>query len=41
MDNIKMDFGEIEWGDMDWIGLTQDKDGWRAVVNAIMNIWVP
>jgi hypothetical protein len=40
-DNIKMDLGEIGWGDMDWIGLAQDRDKWRALVNAVMNLWVP
>jgi hypothetical protein len=28
------------WG-MDWIGLAQDRDRWQALVNAVMNIWVP
>jgi hypothetical protein len=32
VDNIKMDLGEIEWGGMDWIGLAQDRDKWRALV---------
>jgi hypothetical protein len=41
MDNIKMDFGEIEWGCMDWIVLAQDMDNWRAIVNAVMNFQVP
>jgi hypothetical protein len=34
VDNIKMDLREIEWDDMDWINLTQDRDQWRALVNA-------
>jgi hypothetical protein len=37
----KMCIGEIGWGVMDWIGLVQDKDRWRALVNAVMNLWVP
>jgi hypothetical protein len=38
VDNIKMDLREIGW---DWIALAQDRDQWRAVVNAVMNLWVP
>jgi hypothetical protein len=41
IDNIKMDLLEIGLGGMDWIGLAQDKYGWRALVNAAMNLWVP
>jgi hypothetical protein len=41
VDNIKMDFGELGRGDVDWIGLAQDRDKWRALVNAVMNFWVP
>jgi hypothetical protein len=40
VDNIKMDLGEIGWGDVEWIGLAQDRNSWRAVVNAVMNLWV-
>jgi hypothetical protein len=29
------------WDGMDWIGLTQDSDQWRALVNIVMNLWVP
>jgi hypothetical protein len=36
-----MDVGEIGWGGVDWIGLAQDRDRWRALVNAVMNLWVP
>jgi predicted membrane protein len=32
VDNIKMDLREIEWDDMDWIDLTQDRDQWRALL---------
>jgi hypothetical protein len=40
-DNIKMDLREIGWGGMGWIDLAQDKDQWRALVNMVMNLWVP
>jgi hypothetical protein len=39
-DNIKMDLKDVGWG-VDWIELAQDRDGWRAVVNAVMNPRVP
>jgi hypothetical protein len=35
------DLIEIEWGSMDWIYLTQDRDQWRAFVNNGMNLQVP
>jgi hypothetical protein len=41
VDNIKMDLGKIGWGNVDRIGLAQDKNRWRAVVNAIMSLRVP
>jgi hypothetical protein len=41
VDNIKMDFLEIDWGGVDWIGLAQDRDKWRALVNAVMDLRVP
>jgi hypothetical protein len=40
-DNIKKDLREVEWGDIDWIDMAQDRDRCRAVVNAVMNIRVP
>jgi hypothetical protein len=40
-DNIKMDLREIGFGDADWIHLAQDRDRWRALVNTVMNLWVP
>jgi hypothetical protein len=40
-DNIKMDLGEIGFGDVDWIRLAQDRDRWRALVNTVMSFQVP
>jgi hypothetical protein len=40
-DNIKIDLQEVGWGDMDWIDLAQDRDRWRALVNAVMDLQIP
>jgi hypothetical protein len=39
-DGIRMDLREISLGDVDWIRLAQDRDQWRAVVSAVMNLRV-
>jgi hypothetical protein len=39
--NIRMDLVEVGWGNVDWIGLAQDRDRWRALVNSLLNLCVP
>jgi hypothetical protein len=41
VNNIRMDLGEVGWGDVDWIGLAQDRNRWRAHVNSVLNLRVP
>ena len=41
VDNIRMDLQEVGCGYMDWIGLTQDRERWRTLVSAVMNLRVP
>jgi hypothetical protein len=41
LDNIRMDLGEVGWGDVDWTCLAQDKNRWRALVNSVLNLRVP
>jgi hypothetical protein len=38
---LVMDLGEVGWGDVDWIGLAKDRNRWRAVVNSVLNLWIP
>ena len=40
VDNIRMDIREVGCGYVDWIGLTQDRDRWRTLVSAVMNLRV-
>jgi hypothetical protein len=41
LDNIRMDLVDVGWGDVDSIGLAQDRDRWRALVNSVLNLRVP
>jgi hypothetical protein len=38
-DDIKTDLDETVWRDVDWVNLVQDRDRWRALGNAVMNLW--
>jgi hypothetical protein len=41
LDNTRMDLVEVGWSNVDWIGLAQDRDRWRALVNSVLNLRVP
>jgi hypothetical protein len=41
VDNIRIDLGEVRWGDVDWIGLAKDRNRWRSLVNSVLNLRVP
>jgi hypothetical protein len=41
VDNIRIDLGEVGWRDVDWIGLTKERNRWRADVNSVLNLRVP
>ena len=41
VDNIKMDLQDVGLGGMDWIDLAQNREIKQALVNAVMNLWVP
>jgi hypothetical protein len=41
LNNIRLHFVEVGWGDVDWIGLAQEKDRWRALVNSVLSLRVP
>jgi hypothetical protein len=41
VNNIRMDLWEVGWGDVDWIGLAQDRNRWRAVANSVLNLRFP
>jgi hypothetical protein len=39
--NIRMNLGEVDWADVDWIGLGNDRNRWGALVNSVLNLRVP
>jgi hypothetical protein len=41
VDNIRMNFVEVAWVGVGWIGLAQDRDRWGALVNSVLNLGVP
>jgi hypothetical protein len=41
VDNIRLDHGEVGWGEVGWIGLAKDRNRWRALVNSVLNLLVP
>ena len=41
VNNIRMDLQKVECGYVDWIGLAQDRDMWRTLVSAVINLRVP
>jgi predicted small integral membrane protein len=41
VDNIKMGLREVGWGNVDWIGLAQERNMWSALVNSVLNLRVP
>jgi hypothetical protein len=41
VDTIRMELIKVGWGDVDWIGLAQDRNRWRALVNSIINLQAP
>jgi hypothetical protein len=41
LDTIRMDLVEVGWGDVDCTVLAQDREGWRALLNSLLNLRVP
>jgi hypothetical protein len=41
VDNIKMGLRDTGWGGMNWMDLAKDRDQGKALVNTVMNLWVP
>jgi hypothetical protein len=41
VDNIRIDLGDVGWGEVDWIGLAKDRNRWSALMNSVLNLRVP
>jgi hypothetical protein len=41
VNDIRMDLGEVGWGDVDWFGLAKNRNRWRVLVNSVLNLRVP
>jgi hypothetical protein len=41
VDNVRTGLGEVGWSDVDWIGLSQDRGRWRALLSSVLNLRVP
>jgi hypothetical protein len=41
VDNIRIYLREIGWDEVDWIDMAQNREQWKALVNTVLNIWVP
>jgi hypothetical protein len=41
LDNVRMDLVEMGFGYVDWIGMAQDRDRWKSLVNSVLNLRVP
>jgi hypothetical protein len=41
VDNIRIDLGEVGWGDVAWIGLAQNRNRWRVLVNSVLSLRAP
>jgi hypothetical protein len=40
VDKVRIELGEVGWGDVYWIGLAQDRNRWRAFVNSVLKLWI-
>jgi hypothetical protein len=41
VDNIRIDLLQLEWGDVDWVGLAQNRNRWRPLLNSVLSLRVP